>query len=201
MVPGASASPLEPPQPINSRGQNQSVSRGEPHPARVSSAIENMVFGEGENHVTTIPLKTQHLTVLALNPMRSYSPRLWSQASCPRPRGVRMVSPVSGLRSRGSGVAPSGEAGDEASGDPLSRRGGERDSESYAYGERACDVAVGALACVVSFRACECVHHPHAAVYPPPPPANLVDLPFKVRSLPFKPPRSGEPPRSERLLW
>ena len=133
--------------------------------------------------------------------MRSYSPRLWSQASCPRPRGVRMVSPVSGLRSRGSGVAPSGEAGDEASGDPLSRRGVERDSESYAYGERACDAAVGALACVVSFRACECVHHPHAAVYPPPPPANLVDLPFKVRSLPFKPPRSGEPPRTERLLW
>ena len=36
---------------------------------------------------------------------------------------------------------------------------------------------------------------------PPPPPANLVDLPRKVRPLPLKPPRSGEPPRSERLLW
>ena len=56
-----------------------------------------------------------------------------------------MVSPVSGLRSRGGGVVPSGEAGDEASVEALSRRGvpAERDSESCAYGERACDVVVG----------------------------------------------------------
>ena len=56
-----------------------------------------------------------------------------------------MVSPVSGLRSRGGGVVPSGEAGDEASVEALSRRGVpvERDSASCAYGERACDVAVG----------------------------------------------------------
>ena len=56
-----------------------------------------------------------------------------------------MVSPVSGLRSRGGGVVPSGEAGDAASVEALSRRGvpAERDSESCAYGERACDVAVG----------------------------------------------------------
>ena len=106
--------------------------------------------------------------------MRSYSPPLRSQASCPRPRGVRMVSPVSGLRSRGGGVTPSGEAGDEASGEALSRRGVERDSESYAYGESACDAAKGALVCVVSFRACvcACACTPSRGVYsrdPPPP--------------------------------
>ena len=63
-----------------------------------------------------------------------------------------MVSPVSGLRSRGGGVVPSGEAGDEASVEALSRRGvpEERDSESCAYGERACDVAVCVRVCMGS---------------------------------------------------
>ena len=126
-----------------------------------------------------------------------------------------MVSPVSGLRSRGGGVVPSGEAGDEASVEALSRRGvpAERDSESCAYGERACDVAVGCT-CLYGqpVRVCTYACTPSSrrgvnSDVPPPPPlpvtANLVDLPFKVRSMPLKPPRSGrsgEPPGGQRLL-